>query len=817
MDAQAFGNVPQPDRPRKRRRRTMACRQCRSRKLRCDREYPTCGRCLKSRTPTKCTYEDGFLWQQPATVSATASTSDRGPAASMSRAEHDQSPIQTPPDSGLGAPSTRPDALVSTSAPGLDYTLSDGGPKCHQSGRERRDCFLETVLGAPKAAVNQEPYVNTLLQRPKRALPEPELPFSSQVDKNGVDEDGADDPLSPSHQLDLSPRIMMRGRETKTRFSGSGIYANLVAQFPDIRSFAEEIRLSNPILARVRPDLERVTHGLWKRIPLTEPFPDPKTISLVALLPSRAVADELIGLYLTYIESTHRILHVPTFLRDVEELWLSLDNPTGVPAAFIVQVLLVCACAWNLADVGSLQEKSATPLKCYTAVEWVLHAEKWIDNVHIKRAEITALRLYILLISAQKCFGMKRSQAWLATGHLVKSAMMAGYHRDPDTWYPRISVFNKEMRRRIWMTILELDVQVAIDRGMPPSIQSCDYDTLPALNINDDELHENSAEPPEDHPLGDITDCSFASAMGRSISTRLKACFLMHSPRISCRYEEIQRLDWELSRHLAQLPAWDTSEANDLVTQHKVTLWKAMVETKLAQSLLSVHTPFAIEARREALFAPSARSRLDAAVLILSVQRRLHETSQPLSLCMLGEWTIHAFISICQALHTLDPQSANSSYPSSMFLIHSLPGLPDSLISLVETALISLEGRLLRVVKGAKDYFFLSTIGALVKAKLWPTQAIMYKQQVVERVLSFAQTLFSRHATCEHLGVPGMGCFQNNQVAAFIATPGMAPVLPSDFDGILPPPDFGVTPPGEFDPFLDVFDWEDLTGITLGN
>lgn len=98
--------------------------------------------------------------------------------------------------------------------------------------------------------------------------------------------------------------------------------------------------------------------------------------------------------------------------------------------------------------------------------------------------------------------------------------------------------------------------------------------------------------------------------------------------------------------------------------------------------------------------------------------------------------------------------------------MHTLPGLPDSLMSLVEAALISLEGRLLLVVKGAKDYFFLSTIAALVKVRLWPTQAIMYKQQVVERVLSFAQTLFSRHANCQHLGGPGMGCFKNNQVCS---------------------------------------------------
>lgn len=113
----------------------------------------------------------------------------------------------------------------------------------------------------------------------------------------------------------------------------------------------------------------------------------------------------------------------------------------------------------------------------------------------------------------------------------------------------------------------------------------------------------------------------------------------------------------------------------------------------------------------------------------------------------------------------LNNSAAVSSYPSSsIFTMHTLPSLSDSLLSLVEAALISLEARFLLVVKGAKDYFFLSTIVALVKAKLWPVQAFVYKKQVVERVLSFAQNLFSRHATCEHLGNPGMGSFKNNQV-----------------------------------------------------
>lgn len=240
------------ERPKKRRRRTMACQPCRSRKLRCDREYPTCSRCLKSRTPSKCTYEDGFLWQQPATVGAPISP-DQG-----STVPQPEQNVQIHPDSGLV--STRPDELVSTSALGLGSTLDarpQDGPhqpqhehqyqyqhphphshphphphphhKGRHSGRERG--FLETVLGAPKAAVNQEPYMNTgLLHRQKRSAPDPEIHFASQVDSGDIDEGDEEDPLSPSQQLDISPRIMMRGRETKTRYSGSGIYANLVAQ-----------------------------------------------------------------------------------------------------------------------------------------------------------------------------------------------------------------------------------------------------------------------------------------------------------------------------------------------------------------------------------------------------------------------------------------------------------------------------------------------------------------------------------------------------------------------------------------------------------
>jgi hypothetical protein len=44
----------------------------------------------------------------------------------------------------------------------------------------------------------------------------------------------------------------------------------------------------------------------------------------------------------------------------------------------------------------------------------------------------------------------------------------------------------------------------------------------------------------------------------------------------------------------------------------------------------------------------------------------------------------------------------------------------------------------------------------------------------------------------------------------------MAPPFAADPNGALQSPGFGIVPYGEIDPFLEVFDWADLTGITLG-
>lgn len=99
-----------------------------------------------------------------------------------------------------------------------------------QTGGEKRDRFLETVLGAPKSAssTNQHANGNTeILSRANRPLEK--CVRTGQADGND-DGQGSSCLASPTQELHISPKIMMRGKETKTRFNGSGIFANLMSQ-----------------------------------------------------------------------------------------------------------------------------------------------------------------------------------------------------------------------------------------------------------------------------------------------------------------------------------------------------------------------------------------------------------------------------------------------------------------------------------------------------------------------------------------------------------------------------------------------------------
>jgi hypothetical protein len=103
------------------------------------------------------------------------------------------------------------------------------------------------------------------------------------------------------------------------------------------------------------------------------------------------------------------------------------------------------------------------------------------------------------------------------------------------------------MRRRLWATILELNLQYSFEAGGLPLISPNDYDTLPPSNLNDDQLTDKpdgTCTPTPDRP----TQALIQIQLLKSVPLRLQLLQHVNDFRTGESYEKTLRLSNELTK-----------------------------------------------------------------------------------------------------------------------------------------------------------------------------------------------------------------------------------------------------------------------------
>lgn len=155
-------------------------------------------------------------------------------------------------------------------------------------------------------------------------------------------------------------------------------------------------------------------------------------------LPPKELADKLVDCYLHTTEAICRILHVPTFLRDYEALWVS---DMAANTAFLAQVKLVLA-------IGATMYDESFSLRT-SAVRWVHESQVWSLKPNLKsQLNIQSLQTNILLLIAQERVGVDGASIWISMGALIRQAICMGLHRDPAP-LPQNTVLVVEMQRQL--------------------------------------------------------------------------------------------------------------------------------------------------------------------------------------------------------------------------------------------------------------------------------------------------------------------------------------------------------------------------------
>ncbi|KAL2835498.1 hypothetical protein BJY01DRAFT_238821 [Aspergillus pseudoustus] len=251
-----------------------------------------------------------------------------------------------------------------------------------------------------------------------------------------------------------------------------------------------KIKSKNPAVNRLHDEIYLLTNDQYQLQPL------PQAIDI-------GLADNLRS------EILHRVLNIPSFIGEYNCHW---TNPGSTPTPFLAQLLLVITTAASFHYELSIGSTSKHGVHDHET-NWIAAAQLWLSSLS------TNIR-------------SPQPQDLIATHCLLLIANRAnyveeGYHREC-ALTAKISPYHREIRRRLWMTIVKLDRQTCVERGMPPTVRKEDFDILSPLNIDDEKLHESDESTPgtslKTMPPTTYTETSFQAVLYLSLPVRLKTC-----------------------------------------------------------------------------------------------------------------------------------------------------------------------------------------------------------------------------------------------------------------------------------------------------
>ena len=325
-------------------------------------------------------------------------------------------------------------------------------------------------------------------------------------------------------------------------------------------------------------------------------------------IPPREISDKLVDSYFRTYETMFRILHIPSFQKEYSQYW---ENPAAANASFLMKLLLVLAIGTCFHEefINSLYKES---------LQWVNTAQAWLSSPGEKsRLNISCLQVHCLLLIARQTSGVNGDLTWMSSGHLLHLAMTLGMHRDP-MHFSKMSPFHREMRRRLWATVLELVVQSSQDLGLAPLVSFEDHDCDPPSNIDDDQIGESISTRPVPKPMTTFTQTTVQIALFRSLNTRLKISKLINGARSSPTYEDTLQLDTELTSSIrSNTQLFQSYLLRENAKIRPTTFQIKFLDLLTRRFLILLHYPWFVEAKDNPRFYFSRKVCVESSVVVL--------------------------------------------------------------------------------------------------------------------------------------------------------------------------------------------------------
>jgi len=243
----------------------------------------------------------------------------------------------------------------------------------------------------------------------------------------------------------------------------------------------------------------------------------------------------------------------------------------------------------------------------YTLIALLIHGEA--DFVMIKTGQVN---IYIL------------------AGVLVRLGLRMGLHRDPSKIGGNISVFQAEMRRRLWHVIVQVDQLASFHIGLPSMVSAIESDTECPRNLRDEDFDVDSVELPPGRPDTERTPMAYTIAKSRLCNVfgmvAVQANKLSLPP-----YEEVMKTDTLLNEAYAMVPSFlllvplefAITDSADLIMK------RFSLAMMFYRSRCVLHRKYLLKEKESHTFEYSRKASLDASMKLLHIQFSVHRAIQP--------------------------------------------------------------------------------------------------------------------------------------------------------------------------------------------
>lgn len=318
-----------------------------------------------------------------------------------------------------------------------------------------------------------------------------------------------------------SATAQARSDEHEQQVQVPAVSTNLSSQFPDACAFMAKLA-HDPELATLRVDLKSVHHAvemnnhrIWHEQGPTVPIGQ-RPLEL----PPLHVCERLTTLYFDNMEHCFRILHAPAFREQLKMLFTDGAGEQACSFGFIPLLFGVLSIGASVGTHGECEIGASTSILHPSRVLRVMR--NFLSSVRRRqRYLLPVLQVKMLVLVCQWSYLGRIDDLFILSGEILRDALIMKLNQDPST-LGGISVFEGEVRRRMWMTVVEIDLMLCILCKIPCTVPP--YTSRPPQNINDDEFYDGITALPGSRPTEEWTDGLCQHVLSQSFPLRLAAC-----------------------------------------------------------------------------------------------------------------------------------------------------------------------------------------------------------------------------------------------------------------------------------------------------